>query len=51
MAELSWHDYQALCWHYNDLNASDDDAPEPISAELYERHLEQLARNGKLQTH
>ena len=49
VGDLSWHEYNAAAWHYMDLNDPDSDKPEPISAELYERHLEKLARAGKLQ--
>lgn len=48
VGELSWQEFQALCWHYNDLHSTDDDAPEAISADDYEAHLARLAARDEL---
>ena len=50
VGELSWQEFQALSWHYNDLQSPDDDGVEAVSDEVYEAHLARLAAKGKLRT-
>ena len=48
VGELSWQEFQALSWHYNDLQSGDnDDDIVAITPELYERELAKMAALNK----
>jgi len=50
VGELGWQEFQALCWHYNDIQSPEDDAVEAISESDYEAHLARMAAKGELRT-
>ena len=49
VGELGWQEFQALCWHYNDIQSPDDDV-EAVSDDVYEAHLARMAARGELRT-
>ena len=49
VGELGWQEFQALCWHYNDIQSQDDDV-EAVSDDVYEAHLARMAARGELRT-
>ncbi len=50
VGELGWEEFQALCWHYSEIQSPDSDEVEAISEDQYEAHLARLAAKGKLRT-